>query len=220
MENTEASPINLAALRHDYAARGLRRADLEPDPMGQFAKWFGEAVAANIRDVNAMSLATATADGIPSARIVLLKGVGPRGFVFFTNYLSAKGRELEANPRAALNFFWAQLERQIRIDGAVEKTSRAESEEYFHSRPRGSQLGALASEQSETIADRAALEAQLADATERFGQGDVPLPGHWGGYRVVPATIEFWQGRTNRLHDRFRYRRDEAGGWTIARLQP
>ena len=216
----EESPINLAALRHDYAARGLRRADLDPDPMRQFSEWFGDAVAAKIRDVNAMSLATATRDGVPDSRIVLLKGINPRGFAFYTNYRSEKGRQLEANPRAALTFFWAQLERQIRISGTVERTSREESEEYFHSRPIGSQLGAFASEQSEMIADRSALEAQLARAEAQFGSGVVPLPGHWGGYRVLPETIEFWQGRTNRMHDRFRYRRDEDGGWAIERLQP
>ena len=212
--------IDVAALRQDYKAQGLRRADLDPHPIKQFAKWFGEAAAAEIRDVNAMSLATIAADGMPQARIVLLKAISDRGFVFYTNYHSAKGRELEANPRAALNFFWVQLERQIRINGSVEKTSRAESEEYFHSRPVGSQLGAWASKQSEVIANREALEAQLAQVTDRFGGGAIPLPENWGGYRVLPETIEFWQGRTNRLHDRFRYRRDGNGEWIIERLSP
>ena len=216
----DSRQLNIAALRHDYVAHGLRRADLDPNPIKQFAKWFGEAAAAEIRDVNAMSLATATADGMPSARIVLLKGISDRGFVFYTNYASAKGRELEANPRAALNLFWVQLERQIRINGSVEKTTRAESEEYFHSRPIGSQLGAWASEQSEVIANREALEAKLTEVTDRFGGGVIPLPAHWGGYRVVPATIEFWQGRTNRLHDRFRYSREANGNWLVERLSP
>jgi pyridoxamine 5'-phosphate oxidase len=216
----DSRQLNIAALRQDYVAHGLRRADLDPDPIKQFAKWFGEAAAADIRDVNAMSLATATADGTPSSRIVLLKAISDRGFVFYTNYASAKGRELEQNPRAALNLFWVQLERQIRISGAVEKTTREESEEYFHSRPIGSQLGAWASEQSEVIANREALEARLTEVTDRYGGGVIPLPPHWGGYRVVPATIEFWQGRTNRLHDRFRYTRSPDGTWLIERLSP
>ena len=212
--------LNIAALRHDYVAHGLRRADLDANPIKQFAKWFGEAAAAEIRDVNAMSLATATRDGMPSSRIVLLKGISDRGFVFYTNYASAKGRELEENPRAALNLFWVQLERQIRINGTAEKTTREDSEEYFHSRPIGSQLGAWASQQSEVIANREALEAKLTEVTDRFGGGVIPLPPHWGGYRVVPATIEFWQGRTNRLHDRFRYSRQAEGNWLIERLSP
>ncbi|MGI8819549.1 MAG: pyridoxamine 5'-phosphate oxidase [Chthoniobacterales bacterium] len=212
--------LDIAELRHDYVAHGLRRADLDPDPIKQFAQWFGAAAAAEIRDVNAMALATVGNDGAPSARIVLLKGISERGFVFFTNYLSDKGRQLEQNPRAALNIFWVQLERQIRIEGSVEKTSREESEEYFHSRPLGSQLGAWASRQSEVIASRAVLETHLAELQERYASGAIPLPPHWGGYRVAPSTIEFWQGRTNRLHDRFRYTREAGGGWLIERLAP
>ncbi len=215
-----SSPLSIAALRQDYVARGLRRADLEPDPIKQFAIWFGEAAAAEIRDVNAMSLATATPDGVPAVRIVLLKGISDRGFVFFTNYLSDKGRELEANPRAALALFWVQLERQVRISGTVEKTSDEESDEYFQTRPLGSQLGAWASSQSQVIADRAALEAQLAEVTQRFAGGNIPLPANWGGYRVAPEVIEFWQGRTNRLHDRFRYARQSDSSWLIERLSP
>lgn len=213
-------PLNIAALRHDYVAHGLRRADLDADPIKQFAKWFGEAAAANIRDVNAMSLATATPNGRPSVRIVLLKAISDRGFVFFTNYHSAKGRELEANPHAALTLFWVQLERQIRITGEVEKTSREESEEYFRSRPLGSQLGAWSSSQSEVIANREVLDASLAEITERFAGSDVPLPPHWGGYRLKPEAIEFWQGRANRLHDRFRYTRQKGAGWVSDRLAP
>src|SRR5450755_2705469 len=216
----DSRQLDIAALRQDYVAQGLRRADLEPDPIKQFSKWFGEAAAAEIRDVNAMCLSTATCDGIPSSRIVLLKAISERGFVFYTNYSSAKAKELEQNPRAALNFFWVQLERQIRINGTVEKTSREESEKYFQSRPPGSQLGAWASHQSEVIPNREALEKKLADVTERFGSGEIPLPEDWGGYRVVPETIEFWQGRTNRLHDRFRYSRERDGSWIIERLAP
>ena len=215
------APLDIAALRHDYVAHGLRRADLHADPIKQFGRWFGEAAAAKIRDVNAMCLATATPDGAPSARIVLLKGMSDRGFVFFTNYESEKGRVLDSNPQAALNFFWPQLERQIRIEGPVERTSRAESEEYFHSRPLGSQLGAWASSQSEVIASREALEDALLRVTDRYAAGAIPLPPHWGGYRVNPVVIEFWQGRANRLHDRFRYRRDADGrAWVIERLAP
>ena len=214
------SPLDIAALRHDYVARGLRRADLDPDPIQQFTKWFSEAAAAEIRDVNAMTLATATPDGRPFARIVLLKGIDEHGFIFFTNYGSDKGQQLEANPRVALVVFWVQLERQIRIEGAVEKISREESAEYFHSRPPGSQLGAWASVQSKVIADRQTLEAQLAEVTQRFANGPIPLPENWGGYRVKPELLEFWQGRTNRLHDRFRYARESGGRWSIDRLSP
>jgi len=212
--------IDLADLRQDYQTRGLRRSDLDADPMKEFAKWFGEAAAADIRDVNAMTLATVNANGMPQSRVVLLKAISDRGFVFYTNYTSAKACELEANPRAALNFFWVQFARQIRINGSVEKTSRAESAEYFHSRPVGSQLGAWASHQSEVIASREALEAKLSEVTNRFGSGEIPLPDFWGGYRLTPRTIEFWQGRTNRLHDRFRYRHNERGEWIIERLSP
>jgi len=213
-------PLDIAALRHDYVAHGLRRADLDADPIKQFAKWFGEAAAAEIRDVNAMTLATATPDGRPSARIVVLKAISDRGFVFFTNYSSAKGRELEANPHAALTFFWVQLERQIRVSGVVGKTSREESEEYFRSRPIGSQLGAWSSAQSELIASREVLETNLAEVTSRFAGTEVPLPPQWGGYRLQPDAIEFWQGRTNRLHDRFRYRLEDGARWALERLAP
>ncbi|MDQ2918328.1 MAG: pyridoxamine 5'-phosphate oxidase [Verrucomicrobiota bacterium] len=216
----DAPQLNIAALRQDYVAQGLRRADLDLDPIKQFSKWFGEAAAAEIRDVNAMCLSTATSDGLPSSRIVLLKGIGERGFVFYTNYESDKAGELAKNPRAALNFFWVQLERQIRVNGTVEKTSRAESEEYFQSRPVGSQLGAWASHQSEVIPNRDALEKKLSEVTNRFGTGPIPLPENWGGYRVVPEMIEFWQGRANRLHDRFRYSRQSDRSWIIERLSP
>lgn len=211
---------DIASVRHDYTAQGLRRADLDPDPIRQFTLWFTDAAHAGIRDANAMSLATATPDGEPSVRIVLLKGFDERGFVFFTNHSSEKGKQLEANPRAALALFWVQLERQIRIAGAVEQTSRQESEHYFHSRPQGSQLGAWVSRQSEVIDSRQILDARLAKITERYADGKIPLPPHWGGYRVKPNVIEFWQGRPNRLHDRFRYTRPAKGGWLIDRLAP
>jgi pyridoxamine 5'-phosphate oxidase len=210
----------LSALRHDYDAHGLRRADLHPNPIEQFRAWFAAALAADIRDVNAMSLATATPDGKPSVRIVLLKNVDSRGFSFFTNYDSEKGQQLDANPRAALCFYWTKLERQIRISGPVERTSREDSAAYFHSRPVGSRLGAWASKQSEVVDARQVLDSRLTEMTERFENGDVPLPPHWGGYRVKPDKFEFWQGRPNRLHDRFSYSRRADGAWQIDRLAP
>jgi pyridoxamine 5'-phosphate oxidase len=214
-------PIDyVASLRHDYVAQGLRRSDLEPDPLKQFAGWFTAAVESGIRDVNAMSLATATRDGKPSVRIVLLKGFGEDGFTFFTNYASQKGRELDANPDAEIAIYWPQLERQVRVHGNVERTSREESQRYFHSRPVGSQLGAWVSRQSESIDGRRILDARLAEMTERFREGEIPLPPHWGGYRLRHATIEFWQGRPNRLHDRFRYSRTAETEWQIERLAP
>jgi pyridoxamine 5'-phosphate oxidase len=214
-------PIDyIPSLRHEYVSQGLRRGDLNPDPLKQFAAWFTAAVEAGIRDVNAMALATATADARPSVRIVLLKGFADDGFTFFTNYDSQKGRELDGNPRAELCIYWPQLERQIRVSGAVERASREESQRYFHSRPRGSQLGAWVSRQSETIDGRRILDARLNEMTERFHDVEVPLPPHWGGYRLRPHMIEFWQGRPNRLHDRFRYMRAADGGWQVDRLAP
>jgi pyridoxamine 5'-phosphate oxidase len=216
----ETPPLDIAGLRHEYIGEGLRRADLDADPIKQFDKWFAAAIKAEIRDANAMALATATPDGKPSVRIVLLKTFDEAGFVFFTNYTSTKGRELEENPRAALVLYWMEVERQIRIDGTVEKIPREESEEYFHTRPVGAQIGAWASQQSEVIDARRVLDARLAEMTQRFAGGEIPLPPHWGGYRLKPQTIEFWQGRTNRLHDRLRYTRDESGSWLIERLAP
>ena len=209
-----------AASRYEHAPQGLRRRDLDPDPIKQFGNWFTAAIEAGIRDVNAMSLATAGRDGRPSVRIVLLKGFDQDGFVFFTNYESEKGRQLDENAHAALAFYWIELDRQIRVSGPAEKTSREESERYFHSRPVGSQLGAWASRQSEVVDGRRVLNARMAEMTERFGEGPVPLPPHWGGYRVKPAVIEFWQGRANRLHDRFRYTRKADSSWQIDRLAP
>lgn len=206
--------------RYEHAARGLRRRDLDADPVKQFSNWFTAAIEAQIRDVNAMSLATVGADGKPSVRIVLLKGFDQDGFVFFTNYESEKGRQLSENQWAALGFYWIELDRQIRIGGAVEKTSRKESEQYFHSRPIGSQIGAWASRQSEVIDGRRILDARYAEMTERYANKRVPLPPRWGGFRVIPDHFEFWQGRPNRLHDRFRYTRKSDGKWQIDRLAP
>jgi pyridoxamine 5'-phosphate oxidase len=217
----DESPISeLAGLRHEYDAHGLRRADLHSDPFEQFRAWFAAAIAADIRDVNAMSLATATPDGKPSVRIVLLKGIDDRGFSFFTNYDSQKGHDLAANPRAALAFYWVKLERQVRVSGVVERTSREDSAAYFHSRPAGARIGAWVSKQSEVIDSRQILDARLEEMKERFEDGEVPLPPHWGGYRVKPEQIEFWQGRPNRLHDRFRYSLRADGTWQIDRLAP
>ncbi len=205
---------------YDHRATGLRRKDLDPDPIKQFGNWFTAAIEAGIRDANAMSLATATADGKPFVRIVLLKGFDHDGFVFFTNYESQKGEQLIKNPQAALCFYWNVLDRQVRISGPVERSSREASERYFHSRPPGSQLGAWASPQSRAIDGRRVLDAKLAQMTERFGENPIPLPPHWGGFVLHPEMMEFWQGRANRLHDRFRYQRGTDGSWSIERLAP
>jgi pyridoxamine 5'-phosphate oxidase len=208
-----------ADLRRDYARAGLSEAAAAADPLAQFERWFGEALAAGLPEPNAMTLATATPDGRPSARVVLLKGFDARGFVFFTNRHSRKGRELAANPHAALAFFWPELERQVRVEGVVTPTGDAESDAYFASRPLASRLGAWASPQSEVIAGRDVLDRNLAELAGRLG-GDVPRPPHWGGYRVRPDAVEFWQGRPSRLHDRLRYARRPEGGWLRERLAP
>lgn len=206
--------------RWEHQDRPLRRRDLAEDPLEQFLRWYREAEEANLRYPNAMAVATATADGKPSVRMVLLRQVDERGFVFYTNLESRKGREIAENPRAALLFYWEPLERQVRIEGRVELVSAAEADEYFATRPYGSQVSAWASRQSEPIASRAELERRHEEFAARYPEGAVPRPPYWGGYRVVPDAYEFWQGRADRLHDRFRYERRPDGSWVIVRLQP
>jgi pyridoxamine 5'-phosphate oxidase len=229
--------------RREYSLGGLDRDDLAADPFAQFTRWFGDASASRGAsrfrriaiavselwqavlgrppvDVNAMVVATATVEGVPSARTVLLKGVNARGFIFFTNYNSRKGRELAENPRAALVFFWPGLERQVLVSGDVRRLPVEESERYFRSRPHGSRIAAWASPQSAAVPNRAALEERWREAAARFPGDDVPLPPNWGGYVLEPRRIEFWQGRANRLHDRFCYTRDPGGEWRIDRLAP
>lgn len=212
--------LELADLRRDYSLDGLDEADLAPDPLDQFRVWFDEARAASGREPNAMTLATASPDGLPSARTVLLKGLDERGFVFYSNYESAKGADLSANPRAELLFFWPELERQVRVNGTVERVARDEAERYFRSRPVASQISAAISPQSRVVPDRAYLEERYAEVASEHETSPVPLPDFWGGYRVAPRTIEFWQGRRNRLHDRLRYVRGLDGEWAAERLAP
>jgi len=211
---------NLADLRRDYATRALTEHDADPDPIRQFTVWFDEALQSQLLDVNAMTLATATASGEPSARTVLLKGADEQGFVFYTNYDSRKGRDLTANPRACLLLFWGELERQVRITGSVGKVTREESERYFHSRPIESQISAAVSKQSRVVSDRSELEARYTAMATAWKDGTVPLPDNWGGYRLTPEAIEFWQGRKSRLHDRLLYTKQADGSWTRARLEP
>lgn len=211
---------SVATLRKDYTKQGLREIDLDADPFKQFKTWFDQALNAQLPEPNAMTLATATIDGKPSARMVLLKDFSDRGFVFYTNYQSHKGQELNTNPQAALVFWWAQLERQVRIEGKVEPVSPTESDEYFHSRPINSQLGAWVSNQSQVINSREVLEQRQEQLIVQYEQQTIPRPPHWGGFRVVPTEIEFWQGRPSRLHDRLVYRLQADNSWLIERLSP
>ena len=210
--------MNIADMRQEYMRSGLYEKDAVPEPLKQFERWFDDAVKSKLPLPNCMTLATATAAGRPTARAVLLKGVDVRGFVFFTNYVSRKARELAANPHACLLFTWEELERQVRIEGAIEKVSDAESDDYYSSRPLGSRLGAWASPQSAVLPDRKTLEAKLVEVTQRYGE-QPPRPPEWGGYRVLPQAIEFWQGRQDRLHDRLLYTK-QGSGWKIERLAP
>ncbi|MDJ0595573.1 MAG: pyridoxamine 5'-phosphate oxidase [Pleurocapsa sp. MO_226.B13] len=211
---------SIAALRQNYTLAGLSETDVNSDPIAQFNVWFQQALDADLLEPNAMTLATATRDGKPTARIVLLKGVDKRGFVFYTNYESQKGQQLITNPYAALVFLWDKLERQVRIEGKVTKLDIEESKEYFHSRPKASQLGAWASDQSQVIPNREVLEQKLASLEAKYKDQTVPLPEHWGGFRVIPSRVEFWQGRPSRLHDRLVYDLQSDRSWQIKRLSP
>lgn len=217
--NSAEGAINIADLREDYRYQALLESDVSADPFQQFQLWFDQAVAAELPEPNAMTLATVTTEGRPAARMVLLKGCGPEGFVLYTNYHSRKGQELTQTPYAALVFWWAELERQVRVEGAIRKISDAETDAYFYSRPRGSQIGAWASEQSEVICDRNTLETRLHELEQQYQDCPIPRPPHWGGYRLTPNLIEFWQGRPNRLHDRLCYRLTDQQ-WKIERLSP
>jgi pyridoxamine 5'-phosphate oxidase len=210
----------IAGIRRDYQMKSLQENDVAPDPFEQFSKWWDEAIKSELDEVNAMTLATASATGMPSARIVLLKSYSADGFVFFTNYNSNKGKEIEENPYACLVFFWKELERQIRISGTIEKVSEAESDEYFFSRPVGSRIGAWASPQSSIIPSRETIEMNLTKYEQQFAGGEITRPPHWGGYIVKPTVVEFWQGRSNRLHDRIQYLKQQEGMWKIERLAP
>ncbi|AFZ02436.1 pyridoxamine 5'-phosphate oxidase [Calothrix sp. PCC 6303] len=211
---------NIADLRKNYTLQALSKNEVDPNPFVQFRRWFDQALAAKLTEPNAMTLATTTVNGTPSARVVLLKDFDERGFVFFTNYNSRKGQESFANPQAALVFWWAELERQVRVCGTIEKTSATESDKYFDIRPWESRLGAWASNQSEVIENRSFLERRFEEFRQRYENQDIPRPEHWGGVRVVPTEIEFWQGRSSRLHDRLLYSYLEDGGWQIERLSP
>ncbi len=213
-----SSPKSVAELRRDYARAGLAESDLAATWLEQFDRWFREA--SSLLEPNAVVLATASPDAVPSARTVLLKGYDARGLVLFTNLTSRKGREALANPVATLLFPWVELERQVVVSGAVEQVSREQTAAYFRSRPRSSQVGAWVSRQSSVVPDREALERRRAELEERFGDGAVPIPDFWGGLRVVPSSVEFWQGRPGRLHDRLRYRQDDGGTWLVERLAP
>lgn len=210
----------LLELRREYAHGVLTKASVEANPFKQFRRWFEETIEAQIPDANAMILATVDQEGMPSARVVLLKDFDENGFVFYTNYHSDKGAQLSHNAKAALVFFWNELDRQVRIQGAVTTTTRVESEDYFRTRPIGSRIGAVASHQSRVVENRGVLEERFKALSDEFSDGEIPLPEHWGGYRLAPVTVEFWQGRENRLHDRLRYRLANGSDWLIERLEP
>ncbi|TXI96367.1 MAG: pyridoxamine 5'-phosphate oxidase [Burkholderiaceae bacterium] len=211
--------MSIAHIRKDYQLASLSEHEVANDPFTQFGAWFEQAMKAEVPELNAMSLSTVNAEGRPSSRIVLIKDFDQRGFTWFTNYDSKKGHDLADNPQAALLFFWSALERQVRIEGRIEKISAEENDTYFHSRPLGSRQSALASAQSQEIASRAELEQKLSEVVEQFGE-QPPRPEHWGGYRLIPDMLEFWQGRSSRLHDRIVYRKQEDGSWKTVRLQP
>lgn len=212
--------MNLADLRLSYMKGGLTESEASFDPFAQFALWFDQARGSGNAEPNAMTLATASAAGVPNARTVLLKAFDREGFVFYTNYGSRKGRELSENPLAAVLFYWPELERQVRISGRIARISREESDRYFQSRPAGHRLGAWASQQSSVVSSRESLDENLGKTVERFGEGEIPLPPFWGGYRLIPSSFEFWQGRSNRLHDRLEYVRCNDGAWVRQRLSP
>lgn len=211
---------NISSLRKDYRNATLNETDVQANPFEQFRIWFHQAMEAKLPEPNAMTLATANKKGIPSARMVLLKGFDENGFVFYTNYFSHKGQDLDENPHAALVFYWHELERQIRIEGSVKKVSKKESESYYHSRPKESRIGAWASPQSEKIDDRQIIEDMYAELSQSLADTEPPYPDFWGGYRIKPKRIEFWQGRTSRLHDRILYEKTKKGNWKISRLAP
>lgn len=211
---------NIADIRKDYQMQTLLENDVDQNPFVQFNTWWDDAVKSEVDEINAMTLATASPEAMPSARTVLLKSMSEEGFVFFTNYNSAKGRELLVNPHACLLFFWQALERQVKISGSVEKVSEAESDEYFNSRPAGSKIGAWASPQSSSIASRLIIEENITKYQAEFGEGEIPRPAHWGGFIVKPNLFEFWQGRPSRLHDRIQYSKEPGGSWKIERLAP
>ena len=212
--------MDLTAIRSEYTRAGLHERDVDPSALAQLDKWLNDAIAVKHPEPTAMTLATVTQDGAPAARIVLLKGLDDRGLVFYTGYESDKGKQLEQSPRASACFFWVMLERQVRVTGTVAKVTREESEAYFRSRPRESQLGAWASRQSTVLSGREELESRLEEMRARFGEGEIPCPPEWGGYRLAPEGIEFWQGRPSRLHDRLRYTRIADSAWRIERLSP
>ncbi|MFD2864003.1 pyridoxamine 5'-phosphate oxidase [Mucilaginibacter antarcticus] len=210
----------LQNLRQDYTAASLTEKETSQTPFKQFEKWFDQAIEAKVLEPNAMTLATASADGRPSARVVLLKGVDANGFAFYTNYLSRKGKELTKNPNAAVVFFWGELERQVRIEGTIEKLGKEQSEKYFHSRPVSSQIGALVSPQSQEIEDRKVLETKMAELEAEYAGKEIPKPSYWGGYILKPRLVEFWQGRSSRLHDRIVYKKIDNKNWKKVRLAP